>query len=104
MFKQKTYAFICLASLLLFFQSPISFISDCFFSFHIGEIENYSDLEHQENTNSLANPLEEEILHSAISLLHYNDVSIQTEKENGHYTFKLKTSYQKNTTPPPKNS
>jgi hypothetical protein len=102
MLKQKTYAFICLASLLLFFQTSILFISDVLISFHVEDSRDFSDIGDQENTNRLANPLEEETLHSSISITCYAEILNQLEKENGHYLFKLKTSYQKNTTPPPK--
>lgn len=99
--KQKIYAMICLASLLMFFQSSVLFIADTFINYHIDEVNACMDLGEQENSNRTANPLEEETLHPSIEIVHTYNTSSQIEKEYSLYFFKIKTNYQENTTPPP---
>lgn len=100
MVKQKTFAFICLASLLMFFQPSVSFISDALFNFHIEDIHDYSDI--GDKKNNISNPLEEEILHSEITIESCKEVPFILKLENSGYSFKMKTSCKENATPPPR--
>ncbi|PKR82251.1 hypothetical protein CW751_02665 [Brumimicrobium salinarum] len=99
--KRKVYAFICLASLLLFFQSSVFFIADVLLNYHVEEVNTCVDFGERENTNRSSNPLEEETLHSSISIVHSECLTFQKSVENRLYSFKMKTSWQENTTPPP---
>lgn len=101
--KQKTYAFVCLLSLLLFFTSPVIFISGVVFDMFSDISVEQADLLENESDNKkpAQTPLEEE---QHIDSLEFNE-GFPNEYSNGLPTIYLNQNWTSISisiiTPPP---